>query len=151
MLRTVVSAAALAPLAATVAAVDYDVVVYGSSPAGIAAATAAGTLGLKVALFEPLKMIGGMGAAGNLALNDGGTAAEKTGLARNFTLLNGAAYGLEGHQVPHSDRKQNSLSPPHVTSTHSCILWLVDHLAGNTPRILCCRGFILQNAADCKC
>ena len=33
--------------AAAAAAVDYDVVVYGSSPAGIAAATAAGALGLK--------------------------------------------------------------------------------------------------------
>jgi flavin-dependent dehydrogenase len=51
--------------------VDYDVIVYGSSPAGIAAAVASGTLGLKVALYEPLPMIGGMGAAGNLALNDG--------------------------------------------------------------------------------
>jgi hypothetical protein len=30
------------------AAVDYDVVVYGSTPAGIAAATAAGMLGMKV-------------------------------------------------------------------------------------------------------
>ena len=35
---------------------DYDVVVYGSTPAGIAAATAAGHLGMKVALFEPLKV-----------------------------------------------------------------------------------------------
>ena len=38
---------------------EYDVVVYGSTPAGIAAATAAGQLGMRVALFEPLKMIGG--------------------------------------------------------------------------------------------
>ena len=35
---------------------DYDVVVYGSTPAGVAAATAAGHLGMKVALFEPLKV-----------------------------------------------------------------------------------------------
>jgi NADPH-dependent 2,4-dienoyl-CoA reductase/sulfur reductase-like enzyme len=59
----------------------HDVVVYGSSPAGIAAAVAASTLGMSVALYEPLPMIGGMGAAGNLALNDGGMAAERTGLA----------------------------------------------------------------------
>lgn len=38
--------------------VDYDVVVYGSSPAGIAAATAAGQLGMSVAVYEPLHMIG---------------------------------------------------------------------------------------------
>lgn len=75
--------------------VDFDVVVYGSSPAGISAAVAAGSLGMRVALYEPLKMIGGMGAAGNLALNDGGQQAERTGLAKNFTLLNGKAYGLD--------------------------------------------------------
>ena len=38
-------------------------------------------------------MIGGMGAAGNLALNDGGMAAERTGLAANFSLINGARQG----------------------------------------------------------
>ena len=85
-----------------VSTVDYDVVVYGSSPAGIAAAVAAGTLGMRVALFEPLKMIGGMGAAGNLALNDGGLNAERTGLALNFTLLNGKAYNLST-EVPHPE------------------------------------------------
>ena len=84
----------LAMAASAWAAVDYDVVVYGSTPAGIAAATAAGHLGMSVALYEPLPMIGGMGAAGNLALNDGGQQAERTGLALNFTLLNGKAYGL---------------------------------------------------------
>ena len=34
-------------------ALHFDVVVYGSSPAGIAAATAAGHLGMRVALYEP--------------------------------------------------------------------------------------------------
>ena len=43
-------------------------------------------------MYEPLKMIGGMGSAGFLALHDGGMTAI-TGLAYNFTLLNGAAYG----------------------------------------------------------
>ena len=32
---------------------------YGSTPAGIAAATAAGQLGMNVAVYEPLTMIGG--------------------------------------------------------------------------------------------
>jgi hypothetical protein len=83
-------------------AATFDVVVYGSSPAGVAAATAAGRLGLSVALYEPLRMIGGMGAAGNLALNDGGVAAERTGLAREFSLLNGKAYGVST-EVPHPE------------------------------------------------
>ena len=43
-----------------------------------------------------------MGAAGNLALNDGGLGAERTGLAREFALLNGAAYGL-ATEVPHPE------------------------------------------------
>lgn len=89
-------------LAAAAAAPDFDVVVYGSSPAGIAAATAAGHLGMKVAVLEPLKMLGGMGAAGNLALNDGGNDAEHTGLALNFTLLNGQYYNVSG-QVSHPE------------------------------------------------
>lgn len=92
----------LSSVVSVFAAVDYDVVVYGSSPAGIAAATAAGQLGMNVALYEPLKMIGGMGAAGNLALNDGGMGAERTGLAKVFSLLNGAYYNLTT-EVPHPE------------------------------------------------
>tara|TARA_B110000208_G_scaffold184108_1_gene237581 strand:- start:627 stop:1958 length:1332 start_codon:yes stop_codon:yes gene_type:complete len=75
---------------------DYDVVVYGSTPAGIAAAVSAGYLGHKVALYEPLVMIGGMGAAGNLALHDGSSATSTfTGLAQNFTMLNAEYYGVK--------------------------------------------------------
>eukprot|EP00937_MAST-01D_sp_MAST-1D-sp2_P006902 g6902.t1 len=83
---------------------DYDVIVYGSTPAGIAAACVAGREGLKVALYEPLQMIGGMGAAGNLALNDGRTQAEKTGLALNFTLIAGEHYYPgQGRPVTHPE------------------------------------------------
>ena len=91
-------------VAAAATPVDFDVVVYGSSPAGIAASVAAGLQGLKVALFEPLPMIGGMGAAGNLALNDGGMGAERTGLALNFSLRNGEHYYPGQHkEVPHPE------------------------------------------------
>lgn len=76
--------------------------IYGASPAGIAAATAAGHLGMDVILIEPLTMIGGMGAAGNLALNDGGMKAERTGFAKYFALLNGMYYGIET-EVPHPE------------------------------------------------
>ena len=41
-----------------------------------------------------MAQIGGMGAAGNLALNDGGVPAERTGLAKNFSLINGLHYNL---------------------------------------------------------
>jgi heterodisulfide reductase subunit A-like polyferredoxin len=53
---------------------EFDVVVYGASCAGVAAAVAAGQLGMTVGLYEPLPMIGGMCAAGNLALHDSGPA-----------------------------------------------------------------------------
>ena len=49
-------------LPVAVRASHFDVVVYGSSPAGVAAAVAAGHLGMKVALYEPLSMLGGCGA-----------------------------------------------------------------------------------------
>lgn len=103
LLAAAATTSMMASMSGAVAApLDYDVVVYGSTPAGIAAATAAGTLGAKVGLFEPLPMIGGMGAAGNLALNDGGNGAEHTGLALNFTMLNGAYYNVSG-QVSHPE------------------------------------------------
>ena len=123
--------ASLAALACVfcVGAYDYDVVVYGSSPAGVAAATAAGRLGLRVALYEPLAMLGGMGAAGNLALNDGGQAAERTGLAREFALRAGAAYNLSaGAEVAHPESFVSArvfadmLAAAHVTVRASCRL-----------------------------
>jgi ribulose 1,5-bisphosphate synthetase/thiazole synthase len=83
--------AAVSSSSAATAATDYDVVVYGSTPAGIAAATAAARLGMRVALYEPLPMIGGMGAAGNLALHDGGAG---SGLALEFCMLNAAYYNV---------------------------------------------------------
>ena len=75
-------------------AFDYDVVVYGANPAGCAAATAAARLGMRVAVFEPLPMIGGMGAAGNLALHDGATRTPLTGLGLDFAMYNARAYNV---------------------------------------------------------
>ena len=89
-----------APISSSTAAerpaYDYDVIVYGSTPAGIAAATAAGRLGMEVALFEPLPMIGGMGAAGNLGLHDGKADAEieLSGLALEFAMRNADYYNV---------------------------------------------------------
>ena len=98
----VLAALLLLPSTPATTAPAWDVAVYGSSPAGVAAATAAGDLGLKVALYEPLPMIGGMGSAGFLALHDGGMNAI-SGLALNFTRLNGAYYNTtEPVQQPES-------------------------------------------------
>ena len=73
--------------------VDFDAVVYGSTPGRIAAATAAGRLGMSVGLYEPLPMIGGMGAAGALGLHDGAGIGE--GLALEWQMLNAKAYNVK--------------------------------------------------------
>ena len=73
------------------AAAEFDVVVYGASCAGVAAAVAAGQLGMKVGLYEPLPMIGGMCAAGNLALHDSGPAG---GLGEVYAMLNAKYYNV---------------------------------------------------------
>ena len=73
---------------------SVDVMVYAANPAGIGAAIAAAANGShSVALFEPLTMIGGMGAAGGVGLmNQGCGLAGVTGLGREWGLLNGAYY-----------------------------------------------------------
>ena len=78
------------------------------SPAGVAAATAAARLGLRVALYEPLPMIGGMGAAGNLALNDGGQEAERE---------DGARARVHVAQRPRVRARHASLAPRVVRRT----------------------------------
>lgn len=71
MARSALRLAAVAAVASVASAAPYDVVVYGSTPGGIAAAIAASDGGrLRVALVEPLTALGGMGAAGGIALND---------------------------------------------------------------------------------
>jgi hypothetical protein len=125
-----------AALVFAAAAPTWDVVVYGSSPAGIAAASAAGQLGLKVAVYEPLGMIGGMGAAGFLALHDGGMTAI-TGLAYNFTLLNGEYYGKANTPVQ---------QPESFVSNASFYRMLGD--AGVTHIKLDCRATAATTAYD---
>ena len=50
---------------------EFDVLVYGASPGGIAAAvTAANGTGLRVALLEPSPYIGGMSGPGGIGLRD---------------------------------------------------------------------------------
>ena len=90
---------------ASAAAQSFDVVVYGGTPAGIAAAIAAADSGRQtVALIEPLTMIGGMGAAGGLGLHDQQmkNLTMITGLAKNWSLLNAAHYGTAS-MVNHPD------------------------------------------------
>jgi hypothetical protein len=88
-----VSVAALAP-AAVASAAPWDVVVYGASPAGITAAITASDGGARVALAEPLTVIGGMAAAGGIGLADQATnnLTVVTGLAYRWAMINGQHY-----------------------------------------------------------
>jgi hypothetical protein len=61
----------------------FDIVVYGATGGGVAAAIEAGRLGKSVALIEPQKYIGGM-TTGGLGATDIGSKATVIGLAREF-------------------------------------------------------------------
>ncbi|WP_038162345.1 FAD-dependent oxidoreductase [Verrucomicrobium sp. BvORR106] len=77
------AASAFGLTGATAATYEYDVVVYGGSPAGIAASIQAARMGRKVALIEPSRHLGGQ-------LTNGGTVMEPKyshlvgGIAREF-------------------------------------------------------------------
>lgn len=81
--------------------IRVDVLVYGANSAGVGAAVTAAAGGkYKVQVMEPLEMIGGMGAAGGVALMNQGCGLEGvTGLAKNWSLLCGEYY--YGTDNPH--------------------------------------------------
>ena len=72
-----------APLRAQSAQNEYDLVVFGGTPAGIMAAVAAGRAGDKVALIEPSYLLGGM-MTGGLTKTDMGRTDAIGGFAREF-------------------------------------------------------------------
>ena len=81
----------LISLIASSHASSFDVVVYGATPAGIAAAVAAAREGRSAALVHPLARIGGM-VAGGLGMTDVGDKRVIGGLALEFFQRVGAAY-----------------------------------------------------------
>jgi hypothetical protein len=78
---------------------DTDIAVLCATPSGIAAAVGAARafnragINRSVAIFEPARVIGGMASAGGIGLRDNGIPATVGGLAREWALHNGAAYG----------------------------------------------------------
>ena len=70
-------------VAACAPAAGYDIVVYGASPAGIAAAIEVRRAGMTVVLLEPTGKIGGM-TTGGLGQTDIGDPQALGGLAREF-------------------------------------------------------------------
>lgn len=76
-MRVQLCAAALLALCAPAKGASFDVIVYGGSPGGVAAAiTAANGTGLRVALLEPSPFLGGMSGPGGIGLRDTANAGE---------------------------------------------------------------------------
>jgi len=75
---------------------DFDVVVYGATPAGVMAAVAAARQGLSVALLEPTAHLGGM-ATGGLNRTDVGKQEVIGGLPLEFYWRAGRYYDMDRH------------------------------------------------------
>jgi hypothetical protein len=75
--------AELAPIAARAAERSADVVVYGGTSAGVAAAVQTARMGKSVILISPLERLGGM-TTGGLGATDSGNKAVIGGVAREF-------------------------------------------------------------------
>jgi len=70
---------------------DYDVVIYGGTPAGIISGVAAAREGVSVIMIEPTKWIGGM-VTGGLTKSDIGNSATIGGYAKEFFTRAAVAY-----------------------------------------------------------
>lgn len=81
----------LISLSASAATSNYDVVVYGATAGGVATAVSAAREGLRVALIEPRRHIGGM-ASGGLQRTDVGRREVIGGLALEFYFRAGKHY-----------------------------------------------------------
>lgn len=98
---------AASPLAATPAAAaqaaagnvperSFDFVVYGGTAAGVTTAVAAARQGLRVALLEPFRHVGGM-VTGGLSGTDVGRREVIGGMALEFYLRCGRRYDVQEH------------------------------------------------------
>src|SRR5688500_4818994 len=94
--------AADARTAFAAATTTHDVVVYGATPAGVAAAVAAAREGKSVALVEPLQLAGGM-MSGGLSFSDSNQTARETlgGIFEEFYLRVETRYAARGIKLPY--------------------------------------------------
>src|SRR3954454_13284662 len=90
----------LAPLLVQGAIRDFDVVVYGGTAGGVIAAVSAAREGLKTALLEPGKHLGGM-VSGGLGWTDVGKREVIGGYALEFYGRTGKHYEMSryGQQI----------------------------------------------------
>src|SRR4051812_30799546 len=74
---------ALVLFARPAAAANYDIVVYGGTASGVAAAVQAARMGRTVVVVEPGRHVGGL-TSGGLGYTDSGNKAVIGGIAREF-------------------------------------------------------------------
>jgi hypothetical protein len=86
-------------LAISAATHEYDLVVYGATAAGVATAVAGARHGLKTALLEPRRNVGGM-ATGGLSRTDTGTREVIGGLSLEFYYRVGNEYNIRRFKNP---------------------------------------------------
>jgi hypothetical protein len=90
------AAAALCVAGAVAAQQSYDLVVYGGTAGGVMTAVAGARQGLKVALVNPGKHVGGL-VSGGLSGTDTGRKEVIGGLSLEFYFRAGRYYGLDRH------------------------------------------------------
>ncbi|HTK75665.1 MAG TPA: FAD-dependent oxidoreductase [Gemmataceae bacterium] len=95
-MRTILAAILAFAAQARAADRDYDIVVYGGTPAGISAAVQSVRLGKSIVLIEPGKYVGGM-TTGGLGATDIGNKAAIGGLAREFYQRVRKYYAEDAH------------------------------------------------------
>ena len=102
------SFAAMSPAAPA----SYDVITYGGTPAGIAAAIHASRDGAKVLLIEPTKHVGGLSTSGiNTAESEHMLAWTIGGFADEFYRRMGRYYeeNKARQTYPHKDKRLNTI------------------------------------------
>jgi hypothetical protein len=114
ILAILASCLSIRPAAAT----DYDVVVYGATPAGVTAAVAAAQEGSRTVVIEPLPLVGGM-MSGGLSFSDSNQMAREClgGLFETFHRRVEKDYANRGVQLPYrvADKDQKPWTyEPHV-------------------------------------
>ncbi|WP_017257245.1 FAD-dependent oxidoreductase [Pedobacter arcticus] len=97
---------------------DYEIIVYGATPSGIAAAVAAAREGKKVVIIEPLNIVGGM-MSGGLSFSDSNQTARESlgGIFEEIHLRIEKIYKNKGIKLPYDVSVKDNrkwMYEPHV-------------------------------------
>jgi hypothetical protein len=112
-------------------AFDFDVLVYGATPAGVLSADAAAGEGARVALLDPRGVVGGAIAGGLCETDIGTTTAVIGGRARKFFEQAAAHYGKPGQLYAFEPRVAEAIFRDYfLASKPSLLLALNTRIAG---------------------